>query len=225
MTAIRRRAVATALAAAGSLAAAVVPAKVAAQSCGLIGGTGLAASAGFTTYDVGGGTSGPAYGVDGGLALAGASARVGYRRMDLESRGADLGRVAIAVPIPLPFDPGRVTLCGAGHAGAARMPLDDESTTVLAGGAGLRIAIGLPVGGGRAVPYGEVRGLAARSTGALFGIDVGASGMAVGLEGGIQAAFGSMTLRLAASVDGFDDGLGITPYPNTAAEIALGVRF
>lgn len=206
-------------------AAAALPGTAAAQGCGLVGGTGIAAIAGFAAYDFTDETSGPAFGLDGDLALTGASVRASVRRLDLDGRSPDLGRLAVAVPLPLPFDPGPISLCGIGHAGAARLPVDDETTTAVAGGAGLRIAARLPLGGGFAVPYGEVRGLAARTTGRLFGVDIDANGQAVGVEGGVQAALGWMTLRLAASVDGFDDGLGVTPYPNTAAEVAVGIRF
>lgn len=220
MMALRQRA-----AAAFIVATTALPATAAAQICGLVGGTGIAATAGFATYDMADDVSGPAFGLDGNLAQTGASVRASVRRIDLDSRSAGLGRLAAAVPLPLPFNTGPISLCGIGHAGAARLPLDDETTTAVAGGAGLRIAGRLPLAGGFAVPYAEVRGLAARTTGTLLGVDVDASGMAVGGEGGVQATFGRMTLGAAASIDGFDDGLGVTPYPNTAAEFAVGIRF
>lgn len=213
----------TALVLAG--AATAIPGAVAAQACGLIGGTGVAVSAGVATYEIADGVSGAAYGLDGALALSGASIRAGYRRVDLEGSTPHIGRIAAAVPVPVSLGLGGLRFCGTGHAGVARLPVGDEGTTVAAGGAGLRIAAGFPLGEGEAVPYAEVRGLAARSTGTILGVDVDATGLALGVEGGVHAAIGSVTLRLSATVDGFVEGLGVTPYPSTSLEAALGVRF
>lgn len=219
------------------------PGALRAQSCGLtdagagerdgsaeVGGVGggVGASVGVASYRTGGGVSGVSYGVDGsaGLeALGGVSMRAGYRGVNLNGRRADLGRIAVGVPLPLPFATGPIAVCGVGHAGVAKLPVRDAGTTVLAGGAGLRLATRLALGAAWAVPYAELRGLAARSTGTLLGVDVEADGLAMGLEAGVAATLGRGTLRLAAAVDGFADGLGVTPYPSATAEVGIGIRF
>lgn len=201
------------------------PGAVRAQSCGLVAGTGLAASAGVASYEFLDGVSGTAYGLDGSLALTAASVAAAYRMVELEGRRPHIGRVAAALPLPVPVHLGPIRVCGTGHAGAARLPVGDEGTTVVAGGLGLRVAGTIPVGRGTAVPFGEVRGLAARSTGTLLGVDVGESGLSVGVEGGVQGAVGRVTLRLSASIDGFSEALGVTPYPRTSIEAGVGVRF
>lgn len=225
-TAIRRRSAAVLLAAAGAAVAAAMPGSLGAQQCGLLPGAGVAVAVGQASYELLDEVSGRMYGVDGAFSLSNVSLQAGYRRAQLGRGDADIGRLAIALPLPTGLLPlGPIAICGSGHAGAARLPVGEDGTTVVAGGLGLRVAASLPLGGVHAVPYGEVRGLAARSSGSLFGWDVGASGLAVGVEGGVRATLGLVTLSVAASLDGFDDGLGITPYPDTAVEVGVGIRF
>lgn len=225
MTRARRAAAPTILAWAGLLlaSAAAAPARAAAQSCAPGDGPGLAATAGAAYWRVVGGLSGPAVGLHGTLAPKGVPLEVGYRRVLLDGPDVDIGRLAAALPLPL--RPVGIRLCATGHAGAARLPVDPDAALVLAAGVGLRAAGTIGVGAGRLVPYAEIRGLAARSTGRLFGIDVDASGLAVGGEGGVRATFGRWTVRVAGSVDGLDDGLGVTPYPDFMGELGVGVRF
>jgi hypothetical protein len=45
------------------------------------------------------------------------------------------------------------------------------------------------------------------------------------VEGGVEAAVGGFTVGLTASLDGFDGDLGLAPYPSTAAELRVGLRF
>lgn len=225
MSRARRRSIAVLIAAA---AGAALPAGLLAQECGLAPGVGVLTTAGGASYDQLQDVSGGIYGIDAALPVGTVSVQAGYRRALLGAADADMVRVTVALPVParlLPLPLGPLTVCGIGHAGAARLPVASDATLVMAGGAGLRLALRLPAGRARTVTWGEVRGLAGRSTGSLFGWDVRATGMAVGVEGGVRATFSRMTLSIAGAVDGFDDGLGITPYPNAAAELGLGIRF
>lgn len=189
-------------------------------------GAGLAAVAGAATYDQLTEVTGRLYGVDASLTLSPVSVQARYRRADLDGADADIGRLVATLPVPARLLPlGPLTVCGSAHAGAARLPAGSDAMTVFAGGVGIRLAGTIHAGGARAVPYGEVRGLVGRSTGSLFGTDVGATGLALGVEGGLRATLGHVTLNVAASLDGFDDGLGITPYPNGAVEVGVGIHF
>lgn len=212
---------ATALLACG---AAFTPA--AAQSCALVTGTGagseIAVSLGGAGYDVAS-LSGPTLGLDVGLTGAAGSVRAGYRTVRLDGPDPHMGRLTGA--LPLPFSPAGLALCATGHGGISRLQVGSESTTVGAGGMGLRVVRPVAIGQVVAHPYGEVRGLAARSTGRLLGLDLSASGLAVGVEAGVRAVTGRFTFALSAAADGFAPALGITPYPSMAAEIGIGVRF
>lgn len=223
MSRIRARAAAILVAAAPAF-----PGGLEAQECGLAPAPGVMVTVGQVSYDQLQKVSGPTYGVAAVLPLSTIAVQGGYRRAALGGADADIGRLAVTVPLPahlLPLPLGSLAVCGTGHAGAARLPVGSDAMLVLAGGAGLRLALPFPIGAARGVSWGEVRGLAGRSTGSLFGWDVGATGLALGVEGGLGATLGRVTLGVAGSLDGFDDGLGITPYPNAAAELAVGIRF
>ncbi len=217
------RIAATALTAAALIAIAGAGSPLRAQSCGLAAGAAIEAAVGVASYEAAGGLTGPAVGADGTLVAAPASFRVGYRRVLLDGPDPDIGRVAAAVP--LPFSALGLTVCATGHAGAARLATGSDAITVLAGGVGLRLARAAPVGGVRSRPYAEVRGLGARSTGTLMDVDVTDQGLALGVEIGVAAELGSLTLGIAASLDGFDPDLGLAPYPAATGELRLGFRF
>lgn len=205
--------------------AAATPLGTAAQGCGLVPGAGVSASGGAARYAVADGLSGPSLGADATLALPVLSLRASYRRVLLADAtpDPDIGRLAVAARLPLKVP--WFTICGTGHAGVAALPLDGEATTVMAGGLGLLVARAFPVELGRLVPFLEVRGLAARTAGTVFGVEIDATGLSLGVEGGVRAVFGPLTLRLSGSADGFDDGLGLTPYPAAAGEVGVGLRF
>lgn len=210
------------LAAAALMACWGAAAPVAAQSCGLVDGTGAAAALGAASYDVAD-LSGPMVGLDAGVALTPGSVRVGYRTLLLDGPDPHIGRVAGAIPIP--FSPAGAAICAIGHGGVSRLAVGGEGNTVVAGGIGLRVVHPLSFGGVQTRPYAEVRGLAASSSGSILGVDVAETGMAVGVEGGIRAAVGRFTVSLTGAVDGFAAGLGLTPYPNAAGELGIGIRF
>lgn len=198
-----------------------LPALAHAQRCGMDRGH-LAAAAGISHYDVGGGTAATEVGGDVGLRAAGVTIRAGYRRIMPESGAADPDAVRLTVGIPVTELAG-LGVCAVGHAGGARFAGDDEDATVTAGGVGLRLE--RPLAFGRVLPYVEVRGLAASMSGRVLGLDVDATGLALGGEAGVEAGLGALTLRATLALDGFDGGLGVTPYPNRLLGLALGVRF
>jgi hypothetical protein len=201
----------------------LLPAGGAAQACGLVAGSGVDAAAGYVRYDLGNGTAGPAVGADLTIGTPVVSARAGYRRFLLDAAAEpDVGRLAIAAPV------GRVdgvTICPVAHGGASRVSLGIGTATIAVGGIGLRIAGHGRLGTMAAVSFVEVRGLAANTTGTVFGTDVDAVGYSLGGAAGVQMSTGALTLRLEGALDGLDDGLGPTPYPDQSVELGLGIRF
>lgn len=195
----------------------------AAQSCGIVGGSGVEVAGGAASYQVADGLSGSTLELGATAALPPGSARVDYVQVRFEGPDPRIGRFAGAMPLPLrPFG---TSICAVAHAGASSLSVNAETSTVVAGGAGLRLARPVSVAGVEARPYGEVRGLWGRTGGTLLGVELGASGLAVGVEGGVRATRGHFTMAVSGSVDGFSKGLGLTPYPATAIRLGIGVRF
>ncbi|MEJ2501882.1 MAG: hypothetical protein P8177_00980 [Gemmatimonadota bacterium] len=201
----------------------VLPAGAGAQACGLAGGSGLVAAAGYARYDLGGGTSGATAGADATLATSVTEVQAGYRHLFLDAASdPDVGRATVAVPVTRLAG---LTVCPVAHGGLSRLSLGEDAATILAGGAGVRVATRGGLGIMDATPYAEVRGLAATTTGTVFGADVDASGYSVGGALGVHLVAGAFTLRIEGAIDGFDDGLGPTPYPNQSIELGAGIRF
>lgn len=196
----------------------LVPAPGAAQTCGLV--PGVSAAGGYVHYPVAGGTSGAAIGGELAVEVRPAVVQLGYRRMLLEGDGADpdVARAVVAYPA---YRLAGLDLCAVGHAGVTRFTLDSDAGWLVAGGIGATLASA----DGPLQPYVSVRGLGARTVGTVLGLDVEASGLSLGVEAGLAAVFGPAALRLSGTVDGFDDGLGVTPYPGQSAELALQIRF
>lgn len=197
----------------------LAPAAGAAQACGIV--PGVSAGGGYVSYRVAGGTSGVALGGDVALDISPVTAQVGYRRILLDGDAADPDVIRAVVAYPAVRLEG-VAICGVVHGGLTRFTYDSDAGAVLAGGLGVAVS---PVGASPLRPYLSVRGLGARATGTVLGLDVDASGLSVGVEAGVTALVGPAAVRVSGTVDGFDDGLGITPYPNTSAELAVQLRF
>lgn len=195
----------------------------AAQSCGLVRASGVEAGAGYMSYDIGRGVSGPAFGVGATVAGGAAGARLEYVRPMLD--GPDPAIVRAAAAVRLIRFPGGTAVCATGRGGSAFLNVDGERSSVMAGGIGVRVARAFAPGTLQLEPFAEARGLAARSGGTILGVDVEASGLAVGVAGGVGASIGRVTAALSASLDGFDGGLGVTPYPSAAVRAMVGVRF
>ena len=188
-----------------------------AQSCGVT--PSVSGSAGFARYALNGGTLGATVGVEGAFGLGPLAIEAGYEKLLLEGDGSDPDVIRGAGVVPVvEFD--GVQLCAAAHVGASRVSFSGESGAVLAGGIGVRLA---SAGGIR--PYVEVRGLGARSVGTILGLPLEAAGISVGLETGAALDLGPVTARLTGTWDGFDDGLGTTPYPTNTAALSLHYRF
>lgn len=223
LSASRTAALALAAAALALAGAPLDPA--AAQGCGLTHGTGVEPVLGVATHDIRGGLSGPTLGAGAGFAMPRASGRVEYGRTFLDGPDPDGVRFAGALPLPRFLQPGGLTVCAVAHGGAARLSAEDVGTTVIAGGLGLRLARPLAPGGVPMWVHGEVRGLGARATGNILGVDVDEMGLSLGVAAGVRAALGRVAISLTGSLDGFDAGLGLTPYPRSAAEMGLGILF
>ncbi len=205
------------------LLAAGLPAAASAQACGLAHGAGISAAGGWVHYDLGAGVDGYSAGADLALAAGPVALRAGYRRMLLEGdTDPDVLRLALALPVVRVLG---VDVCATGYAGGARFAIADDSGLALAGGLGVTLAVSRPVGPAGIAPFVTVRGLGAQTTGTVLGFDLDASGLSLGVEGGLAAVLGPFDLRLTGSLDGFDSGLGTTPYPARSVELAVGLGF
>jgi hypothetical protein len=191
---------------------ALLPAPAAAERCeGAPTGWGAGVEVAGVRHDVAGGVSGIEWGPD--LVHAGGrvSARLGYRRVELDRRVTPhvvRGSVSMGLGSLL-----GARLCATLHGGGTRFSADGDSGTVLAGGAGLAVVGRTRVGETPVFPFLEVRGLGARSAGTVLDMSAEGTGLSLGLEAGARARLGRVGLRAAASLDGFAGGLGVTPYP------------
>lgn len=197
----------------------LAPTTAAAQACGIL--PGVAVAGGYVSYPVAGGTSGMAVGADVALDVSSVAAEVGYRRILLDGDAADPDVLRAVVAYPAVRVEG-VAICAVAHGGMTRFTYESDTGMVAAGGLGVRLS---PAGVSTLRPYLSVRGLGARATGTVLGLDVDASGLSVGAEAGVTAVLGPAAVRVSGTLDGFDDGLGITPYPGTSAELAIQLRF
>ncbi len=210
-------------------AAALMAGSVRAQQCAVVDGTGVDVGAGAAAYDVAGGLAGPTLGAGAALALSAGALRADYVHVRLDGPDPRILRLTGAVPLPLPLPPRRAAegavLCAVAHGGGALLAVDRETSSVLAGGAGLQLVRPFALGAVRTRPYAEVRGLWGKAGGTLLGVELGGSGIALGGEVGVRASVGRFTLAVTGSVDGFSEGLGLTPYPTRALGAGVGVRF
>lgn len=215
MSRVRRAAAAIAPA----LALLAAPTAGAGQTCGLV--TGAGAAVGVVSYPVSGGITGVAAGVDGTFEVADLVVRAGYRHVLLRGDAADPDVVRAAAAYPV-IQVGRVVACASAHGGVSRFSYGGDAGAVLAGGIGATVAAATV---GPIVPYATVRGLGGYATGTVLGLTVDAGGLAVGVEAGVAALFGPLAIRLTGTLDGFDDGLGVTPFPGASLELGLDYRF
>ena len=191
----------------------------AAQACSTAPAVALAG--GWASHAVAGGTAGTPFGLDLHFPLHPAGVRVEYRHTLFEGDAPATDAVRGLVRLPL-LALGGVAACTDVHVGASRFSVGDDNAVALAGGLGLTL---MPAGSGVFRPYASVRGLAGVITGRVLDEPVSGTGFALGVEAGLEVHAGPASLRLSAARDGFDDGLGVTPYPETAFELAVGVRF
>ena len=202
-----------------ALALLLAPATAAAQACGIV--PGASAGGGYASYRVGGGTSGIAVGGDVAVEISSLGLQVGYRHVLIEGEAADPDVVRAVAAYPVVSVSG-MNVCAVAHGGLARFSFEGDTGDVMAGGIGVAVAPSIP---GPIQPYASVRGLGARAAGTVLGLDVDASGLSFGGEAGVTLLLGPTSFRVTGTVDGFDDGLGITPYPGYSIELAFQIRF
>lgn len=195
------------------------PGAVRAQSCET--GSELALAAGYVSHAVAGGTPGAALGADAAFQAGELGVRVRYRRMLLDGDAPDVDMVRGSAAYPV-VRVGEIVACLDAHAGVSWFGRNDDVGAVLAGGGGLTLT---PATGGSIRPFLSVRGLGGWATGTVLGVDIDATGLAVGVEAGAAARFGPVSLRVTLARDGFDGGLGATPYPTDSYEITVGYHF
>lgn len=117
-----------------------------------------------------------------------------------------------------------ITLCGALLGGGTVISSGGDRAWTGAGGAALTAA--RPLGSAtRVTPYLGVRGLGGRAGGEVLGEEIVATGGSLGVEGGIAVEAGRFAGAVRATADGFDPGLGPTPYPALAVRLVVGWRF
>lgn len=199
------------------------PGPTSAQSCTTASaGWSAGPVAGAVEYDVAEGLSGVDWGVEVGQGGDRLATRIGYGRVELSNgrvtpqvvRGSARGPVA---------EIRGVQLCVAVHGGGSRFASDDDHATTLAGGLGLGLAGRTVLGTTPVVPYLEVRGLGARTSGEVLDLSLEGTGWSVGAEAGAVAGFGRVELRVSGSLDGLAAGLGVTPY--AARALRLGAAY
>ncbi len=205
--------------AAVALVMAMGASSAAAQACAPRGfSAGGAAAA--VHYDMAGGVSGTEVGAVVRMAGAGLALEGLYGRLLLSDGRPEPDVVRVVVRAPLASVLG-VHFCAVAHGGATRFSVERADGRVVAGGVGLSARRTI----GRLTPFGEVRALAAKSSGAILDVDASASGQAIGGDAGAELDLGHLQLRGSASFDGLAAGLGATPYPTRAIRLELLYRF
>lgn len=184
-------------------------------------GPTVAAAGGWVDHAVAGGTTGTAVGLDATFPAAGATVRVGYRRMLLDGNAPDTDALRATARYPA-LEWAGVVASGEVHAGLSRFSRDQDSGIVLAGGVGLHVT---PAGAMPVRPYLSARGLGGFATGTVLDESYSGGGLATGVEAGVGTVLGPLVVWLRAARDGFDGGLGATPYPTTTVELSAGFRF
>lgn len=206
----------------GLLAVPVVlagPVSARAQSCAAA--PELALATGYASYRVADGTAGPALGADAAFQAGSMGVRVRYRRVLLDGDAPDPDVIRGSATYPT-VRIGNIMICADLHAGVSRFRLNTDVGAVLAGGGGLTLT---PAVSGPVRPWLSVRGLGGWATGTILGLEINATALAAGVEAGVAARVGSVSVRVTAARDGFDDGLGVTPYPRDSYEITVGYHF
>jgi hypothetical protein len=202
----------------------VTPRPASSQGCGPGPGFWTGAGAGLVQYDVAGGIDGFEYGVDAGLGSRAVRFEVGVRQTSLEHATATPTTVRGALRYGVSGDSGW-NFCLVGHGGASRFTADEDEATVAVWGGGIELARASAPSYVRFIPFIEARGLMARSTGTLLGLEVEEEGRSFGVEAGAIFRLDRVQIRASASVDGLAEGLGVTPYPNRAVRVGLLYRF
>lgn len=197
-----------------------VPASARAQTCGVHPGLSVAAAGGYVSHAVAEGTPGTSFGADMAVDVGPVIGQVGVRKMLLEGDAADPNVLRARASYPV-LDVVGVEICGDGHAGVSQFSGHGSAGLVVAGGIGATATGAI----GAFNPFFSVRGLAAWTAGTVLNAELRAAGLSGGVSVGVTTGLGPLGLRAAVALDGFDDGLGATPYPNTAIELAIGYRF
>lgn len=210
---------------AGLLATLVVaPAPAAAQEC-RPGDTRALVSVGLILSPLASGAH--ARGVEvalGGTYAAGGTELTG----SVFSTAPDQGRVrplGVRLRLERPLvDVAGVTLCGGVLAGGSTIRDGEDGARTVAGGAGVGVTRRLSAGRLTVAPWLGGRALGARTAGEVLGESFVTTGLSLGLEAGVGVSTGRATGALRLTADGFDAGLGATPYPALAVRLVAGWR-
>jgi hypothetical protein len=207
----------------GIAALAAWPSPSVSQTCGAVGAGVLSLHVAGVHHAAAGGVRGVEVGPAGEAAVG--SARLGLEafRTELETGDASPMGVRGTARIPMAGAAGWL-LCTAAHGGATRTSADAGSTLVVAAGVGVGV-FGPELGAFRVRPHIEARGLGARTSGSILGMDAAGTGFSAGATAGATTIFDRVLISLAGSVDGFAGGLGVTPYPGRALRLGVGYRF
>lgn len=209
------------------LVALAVPTATAAQRCPAGTGLGAEVVAAAVHYGVAGGLDGTEIGAAVRADLAAVAASVSYARLTLDRGEVDPDVLRAELGFRL-LEFAGFRLCGLGLGGVSLLDAsrdEDTDARILAGGVGAVVTRPVRMGGGWLRPFLAVRGSAASSSGSVLGLDVGESGLSLGADVGATLDWGALAVSAGAYFDGFAPALGVTPYPDRAIRVALGVRF
>lgn len=140
-------------------------------------------------------------------------------------RGGRVRPVAVRVRLERPLlDLFGLTACGGLLAGGSAARDGEDGAWTAAGGAVVGVARRLEVEGVAILPWIGARGLGARTAGEVLGRSVVATGVSLGVEGGVELEAERLLGAVRVTADRFDAGLGATPYPSLAIRLIGGFR-
>ena len=116
-------------------------------------------------------------------------------------------------------------VCAGLLGGAVTTAKDEHSAWNLSGGLAAAVTRPFLAGGVIIAPYAGARGLAGRTSASVLSQEVVATGFSLGGEAGVAVRRGRAAALLRATADGFDAGLGATPYPSLAIRLLAGWSF
>ena len=117
-----------------------------------------------------------------------------------------------------------VTVCGGLVAGGATVRDGEDRAWTVAGGAVVGVTRRLSTGRVTLAPWLGARALGARTAGEVIGESFVTTGLSLGVEAGVGVSGGRAIGALRLTADGFDPGLGATPYPALAIRLVAGWR-
>ena len=195
----------------------------AAQECRADGSAALASLALVRTPLANGGhVTGLEAGIGGAHAVGGTALAGTLFGTVGEGRGRPIG-VRLRLERPL-LQVGGFTLCGGLLAGGSTVRAGEDGAWTAAGGVLVGASRRLSTRRLTIAPWVGARGLGARTTGEILDEEFVTTGLSLGVEAGVGVSGDRVMGALQVTADGFDAGLGATPYPALAVRLVAGWR-